>query len=110
MTQTSIETEPLYSSLGGDPELGEIVQMFVEAIPGRVATLLEQLEAADWEGVRRTAHQIKGAAGSYGFDPISPCAAKVENGVRRNEPEEQIRDAVDALVDLCNRVRAGAPV
>ena len=92
-----------------DPDLGDIVEMFVEEIPHRTATLLDQFNASDWEGVRRTAHQLKGAAGSYGFSPISDCAAELEQAVCEDEPEEQIRDAVDALVGICNRVRGGTP-
>jgi histidine phosphotransfer protein HptB len=102
-------TDVLYSSLGGDLDLGEIVAMFVDEMPERVATLLATLDAGDLEGLRRAAHQLKGAAGSYGFGPISPSAAKVEDAIRANAPEQQIRDSVDALVDLCNRTRAGTP-
>lgn len=107
MAQNARETEPLYSNIGGDPDLREIVDMFVQEMPQRVAALLEQLETADWEALRRTAHQLKGAAGSYGFNTVSPCAATLENAIRSEEPEEQIRQAVGELVGMCNRVRSG---
>ncbi len=106
MTSTE-QTEPLYSSLGDDPDLCEIVEMFVDEMPDRVTALQTQLEEADWESLRRTAHQLKGAAGSYGFDSISPCAAILENAVRDSQPEEQIRQAVDELTNLCSRATAG---
>ncbi len=109
MNQGIQATEPLFSSLGGDSDLGEIVDLFVEEMPDRVATLLRQLEEADWGELRRTAHQLKGAAGSYGFDPITPYAARLEVAVSESEPEEQIRRAVDELVGLCERTRGGTP-
>jgi len=109
MSHSTTETAVLYSSLGSDPDLGEIVGMFVDEMPGRVALLRGLLHACDWQGLRRTAHQLKGSAGSYGFDPISPCAGEVENALRNDQPEEQIRAAVEALIDMCNRARAGAP-
>ena len=109
MDQAIGNREYVYSRLAGDPDLREIVDMFVEEMPGRVATLLDQLHAADWEGLRRTAHQLKGAAGSYGFDAISPCAGKVESAVRDDEPMERILATVEELVDLCNRTRCGLP-
>ena len=109
MNLSTSDTEPLYSGLGGDPDFGRIVEMFVEEMPDRVATLSNQLGACDWDALRRTAHQIKGAAGSYGFDPITPCAAKLEDAVRDGEPEQRIREAVDSLIEMCNRTRAGAP-
>jgi HPt (histidine-containing phosphotransfer) domain-containing protein len=109
MTQVTSETEPLYSRLSADPDLSEVVEMFVEEMRDRVAAMLDQFRASDWEGLRRAAHQLKGAAGSYGFDPISPCAGRLEKAIREGEPEAQIREAVDALVEMCNRARGGAP-
>ena len=109
MAQLSTETEPLFSSFGSDPDLGELVEMFVDEMPDRITTLSEQLDMSDWDSVRRTAHQLKGAAGSYGFDSITPCAAQLEDAVDQGQPEEQIRDAVEELIGLCRRIRAGAP-
>ena len=109
MTQENAHAECIYSSLGGDPELGEIVDMFVEEMPDRVATLLARMNDHDWEGLRTAAHQLKGAAGSYGFGAISPCAGKLESAIRDNDPEEHIRETVAELVELCRRVRCGTP-
>ena len=107
MDRATDNPEYIYSRLATDPDLCGIVDLFVEEMPGRVAALLDQLRAADWEGLRWTAHQLKGAAGSYGFDAISPCAGKLESAVHNDEPEEQIREAVMELADLCTRARGG---
>ena len=101
------EQEYLYSRLACDPDLGGIVDLFVEEMPGRAAALLAHLNSGDWEGVRRTAHQLKGAAGSYGFDPISPCAGQVESSIRDGRPEDEIRALVDELIAMCHRTRCG---
>ena len=101
--------EPMYSVLSEDPDLGEIVEMFVDEMPDRVANLLSRLESGDWEELGRAAHQLKGAAGSYGFDAISPAAGQVEQAIRDGEPEEDIRRTVDSLVGLCRRARFGRP-
>lgn len=106
LTSTS---DPLYSTLGGDPDLGEIVELFVEEMPERVSNLLNLMESQDWDELRRAAHQLKGAAGSYGFGPISPAAAQVEDAIRSSDGEEQIRQTVEELVNLCSRAKAGAP-
>jgi histidine phosphotransfer protein HptB len=103
------DTEYVYSRLGSNPDYGEIVEMFVEELPKRAASLLEHLDKGDWESLRRVAHQIKGAAGSYGFDTISPIAGKLEATVRNSDPEADIRKAIAELADICNRARAGQP-
>ena len=109
MSLNCVPPKVLYSTLGGDPDLGEIVELFVDEIPDRVANIQNLLEASDWEELRRAAHQLKGAAGSYGFDPISPSAAAIEDAICQEEPEEQIRQMVEDLCSLCSRVRAGTP-
>jgi histidine phosphotransfer protein HptB len=99
----------VYSRLGVDPDFGDIVEMFVAELPKRVGILLDHLTKENWEGVRQVAHQLKGAAGSYGFDAVSPVAGKVESAVRSGEPESQIREAVAELAHICTRVRGGGP-
>ena len=103
------QVEPLHSTLGNDPDLAEIVALFVDEMPDRVSALSAYLADGNWEDLRRAAHQLKGSAGSYGFESVSPVAARVEDAIRQGQPEEAIRTAVHALLALCNRVRAGAP-
>lgn len=109
MTVLALNSEPLYSNLGADPDLGEIVTMFVDEMPGRIALIEAQAAAGDWDSLRRTAHQLKGAAGSYGFDPISPAAATVEAAIKLGASPDEIRDKVEILVGMCRRAKAGAP-
>jgi HPt (histidine-containing phosphotransfer) domain-containing protein len=103
------QIEPLYSSLASDPLLGEIVDMFIDEMPDRVESLQQYHEAGDWEDLRRTAHQLKGAAGSYGFESISPCAAELEDAIRRNDSPSTIDQLLEQLVELCNRVSHAQP-
>ena len=109
MTQTLNATDPIYSSLATDPDLEEIVQMFVEEMPDRTAAVVERFEASDWDGLRRLAHQLKGSAGSYGYTPISRCAAELERTLNQGEPEPAIHEAVDSLIAMCGRAAAGHP-
>jgi HPt (histidine-containing phosphotransfer) domain-containing protein len=109
MSCTPSETEPLYSDLSGDPDLAELVAMFVEEMPERVANLGGALEARDWERLGRFAHRLKGSAGSYGFPAVGRGAARVEDAIRSGLPEIQIKQAVDKLLALCRRARHGVP-
>jgi HPt (histidine-containing phosphotransfer) domain-containing protein len=109
VTRIPTATEPLYSALGGDPDLRDIVDQFVWEMPERVANLLDRLNSGNWEELRRLVHQLKGAAGSYGFDLLTPSAGRVEDAIREARTEEEIRRAVDSLVALCAQARAGTP-
>lgn len=99
-----------YSVLGDDPDLGEIVTLFVEEMPLRIRHLQAHFGCANWDELARLAHQLKGAAGSYGFDQLTPFAARLEKAVRNGEPQASIRAVLEDLVEACGRVRAGAPV
>ena len=102
--------EAYYSPLGSDPDLAEIVALFVEEMPGRVSHLRGQFACANWDELARLAHQLKGAAGSYGFDQITPFAARLEKAICNGEPQVSVRAALEELVEACGRTRAGAAV
>jgi HPt (histidine-containing phosphotransfer) domain-containing protein len=100
----------MYSTLAADPDLAELVSLFVQEAPQRMALLIEQFEQQNWERLGRTAHQFKGAAGSYGFHLLTPYAARLESAVRSGAPREQIEQALQDLIDLCGCLRPGLPL
>ena len=109
MDPTTLQPDVIYSELGADPDMGELVEMYVDEIPDRISTLRQAHASGDAALLQRTAHQIKGASGSYGFTQLTPFAAKLEYAVRDGEPEERIVQALDALVAMCGKLRAGTP-
>jgi len=109
MSESTLDGQHIYSSLGDDPDLGELVELFVSEMPDRVSTLQGQLQQADWEQLRRTAHQLKGAAGSYGFDQLTPYAAQLEHLCQNISQEAEIRSQAEELISMCCKVRAGVP-
>lgn len=101
-------TEPLLSEFASDPDMQELVAMFVDDLPERVSALeraIEQ-EEAGLEDLIRLAHQLKGAAGGYGFMPITDAAREVESLARAGGEVDALRVEVDQLVDLCRRARS----
>ena len=99
----------VYSPLAADPAYGELVDLFVKKIPERINALDAQAKSRNWNQLAETANQIKGAAGCYGFDEITPCAARLEAAAREARQEEQILLALDELLAICRRVRSGKP-
>lgn len=99
----------IYSDLAVDPDLAELVDLFVAEIPNRIEQLTSAAATDDWEGVRRVAHQMKGAAGSYGFSPVTTVAARVEDSIRTGCEEATLRMAVADLEQICSLMRSGMP-
>jgi HPt (histidine-containing phosphotransfer) domain-containing protein len=109
MTSEPSRSEPLYSELSHDAELQLLVAMFVDELPQRIAAIQECQRLGLWDELRRLAHQLKGVGGTYGFDALTPSAARLEQCAARGEPEDEIRQALTALADLCRCVRADPP-
>lgn len=109
MSHTRTQLPTIHSSLAGDPLLAELVAEFVAEMPSRVARLKRQLDSQDWDGLRRTAHQLKGAAGSYGFDPITPLAHRLEMLLAHGAEPKKLAEAVHELATHCQRITAEVP-
>ena len=95
----------LYSSLADDPDLGDLVAIYVEEMPERIENILSRARAGDWNALAAIAHQLKGSAGSHGFHQLTGAATAVERAIRNRQGETEVRAALDALVELCRRVR-----
>jgi HPt (histidine-containing phosphotransfer) domain-containing protein len=107
MEPSALEQDWILSTLGDDPDLGEIVEMFVDEMPERIALLTACRDEEDWQQLGRLAHQLKGSCGSYGFSQLTSQAARLEQVCRSKERiEEQIFAELSELVDMCQRVKA----
>ncbi len=97
---------PLRSSFADDPDMAELVAYFVDEVPQRLAALRALCESGDREGVQRLAHQLKGACAGYGFESVGQAAASVEAPLKREASLDDVRDRIDELTRLLERVRA----
>ncbi len=103
------DSELIYSCLSEDEDLREIVALFVNEMPSRIAKIEEEFSSQSWSELERTVHQLKGAAGSYGFAQLSPAAGALESLIRDEADLKEITEAKDNLVQLCKRITADAP-
>ncbi len=107
MSNSVDDGEFLYSIYGTDKDLQDVVAVFVEEMADRIECLQTQARNRDWDQLGRTAHAIKGAAGTYGFDQFTPVAQRLESHVREGRPEDEILQSVDDLIALCRHARPG---
>lgn len=103
------QAEPLRSRFAGDAEMVELVAEFVQELPRRAETFQGLLRASQFDELRRAAHQLKGAAGGYGFPTISESAATVERTLHQGiDPAHfaTLQRQIDELIELCGRAVA----
>ena len=96
--------EPLISEFAGDPDMDELVEFFTGEMQDRINALRSAWEASDHDQLRGLAHQLKGAAGGYGFPTITETAAELEGAIRAGEAEvSALQEKLEALILLCKR-------
>jgi CheY-like chemotaxis protein/HPt (histidine-containing phosphotransfer) domain-containing protein len=99
-------TEPLISEFEDDADMRDIIGIFVGGMQARVALLREASAAGDQRALERIAHQLRGAAGGFGFGVISIAAERVELASKGGADRAVIEPLVGALIALCDRARA----
>lgn len=68
---------------GGTGLLEEMVGLFVEDTPPRIAALEAALAAGQWEAMADTAHAVKGAASTMGAPRVRALGQALETGGRK---------------------------
>lgn len=91
------------SPFASDPEMRDIVALFVEDLSRRADALRAAFESGDRNRLRTLAHQLRGSAGGYGFPAIGNAAANVEILLLSGAGHERIGQAVERLVHRCRR-------
>jgi HPt (histidine-containing phosphotransfer) domain-containing protein len=81
MSEETIPIPQIQSVYADDPDLRDIVAMFVEEMPERVAAVEMAFRAGDLDTLTRLAHQLRGSAGGYGFTSIGDAAAEIEETI-----------------------------
>ena len=95
--------QAIYSIFREDPDFCELIDMFVAEMPQRVAAFEQASAKQDWDELQRLSHQLKGAAGGYGFDQLTLLASSVEEAVELRSSQEVTKRLAE-LLDACRRV------
>jgi signal transduction histidine kinase/CheY-like chemotaxis protein len=96
---------PLQSSLV-DATLQPLIERFVRRLPDRVTALRVESRAPASDRLLLLVHQLRGAAGGFGYHPVSTAAGAVEDLLRAGGEHALVLRALDDLFAICARVRA----
>jgi two-component system sensor histidine kinase/response regulator len=76
---TTVDRESLMTRVGGDIDLfNEIIQLFLQDCPARVAAIKTAVERADRDDIRIAAHALKGTAGNLSATALVSAARALE--------------------------------
>lgn len=101
---------PLRSTLASDPEMRELIDMYVQDLPTRLDSIRSAMGTGNLNEVRRLSHQLRGASAGFGFAPVGLVAAEVEETIKALQEQadaiDRVRPLVEKLDALCRRVAA----
>ena len=109
MPDLHVSTDTLVSDLSDDPDMIEIVEMFIDELPSRATAIQEALNENDLGSLAMLVHQLKGAAGGYGFPTITDMARQLEQTAKTEQDLAKLSRQVEDLASLCHRARATRP-
>jgi len=100
------DATPVRSEFADDPDMAGIIALFVSELPSRIAAMQSALSTGDFAQLRVLAHQLKGAAGGYGFPKLGEAAAMVDRGIGEGCDHNVIRSRLGMLAAFAARIRA----
>jgi HPt (histidine-containing phosphotransfer) domain-containing protein len=92
------------SSLMGNSRMMKIIPEFVEGLAGEVGKMTDLLERNDLAELQKVVHQLRGASGGYGFDPVTLPAGRAEESIRAARPLESITAEINSLISVIRRI------
>ena len=91
MPPANLQDEFIDSEFADDPDMVDIVNLFVAGLPERASSLRTAMADGRHDDLKRLAHQLKGAAGGYGFAPIPIAAGELGLCLLRHHTPERVR-------------------
>jgi diguanylate cyclase (GGDEF)-like protein len=94
----------LRSTLAGNAKMEEVITRFVSRLPERVSQIQKLLVEEDLDAIKQAAHQLKGAAGGYGFAELTDAAGRVEARIKTHDAFDAITQEVQSLIGLITQI------
>ena len=103
MTQPNIHLSSERFVVHIDPDIEEIVPIFLQNRHDDVESIKKALQQGDFETILLLGHSMKGAGGGYGFDGITDIGHYLEQAAKERN-SEMVRKQVECLAAYLERV------
>ncbi|MFO0875781.1 MAG: PAS domain S-box protein [Gemmataceae bacterium] len=88
-----------------DPVFREMASDYLGKLPQTVEHLREFLQSHNLAGLAGLAHQIKGAAGMYGYPQVGELAGLIESASREGQEPDLLADLLDELQSTVQQLK-----
>jgi HPt (histidine-containing phosphotransfer) domain-containing protein len=87
--------------------MAELVTRFVAGLSARIADIRCAVDEQDIDKLSRIAHQLRGAAGGYGFPSLTESAAAFESRLKGVPAlDAGLREQADRFIQLLAKAQA----
>ncbi|MBU4270655.1 MAG: CHASE domain-containing protein [Planctomycetes bacterium] len=105
--QPTIRDEgPLVSIYADDPDVAGILDGFVEGLADQLTEMGHAFSDERYADLKRYAHRLKGAGGSYGYPTLTDAGKKLEDAAAARDREAADR-AFEEVAGLCRAIKDG---
>lgn len=101
-TAPALTVDDEWSALLEDPEFKAMADEFRNDLTRRIDSMREAIRDSDWTLLESLAHQLKGAAGGFGFTELSEASGSLETTLRSGAGD--YRAAFERLDELAHAV------
>jgi len=101
--------------LGGDKFVGDMIDLFVQYVPQRLAAARAGEQSNDVQAVEQAVHALKSSAGQIGARRVQDLATQIEKLAMDKQPEaipsllHQLEEAVGEVMPLLEQERNWPP-
>lgn len=104
LSQAAASTSSLQSTVGDEPSIQALLTRFISRLPERVKAIRACMEEQDLAKLRQAVHQLKGAAGGYGYPQLTEQAGRAEDKLAVADTLEPVKTEIDSLIALIRSV------
>ncbi len=96
-------TNHVFSDFANDEEYQDLIELFVNSIPDKINQIKQFHQDKDFEKLKFLSHQLKGAAGGFGFPKLTDIAEDLEL-VCINKSTDKLDEKVDTLLKYLSSI------
>ena len=100
------EDTPMVSQFADDAEIAEILGGFVGRLAGQIDAMHAAHESGQHDALRRLAHKLKGAGGSYGYPCLTAVSGTLEEAAKACDASAEAA-ALDAVAAMSLAIQRG---
>lgn len=97
---------PLVSTYADDPDVAGILEGFVEGLDEQLSDMSNAFSDDRFDDLKRFAHRLKGAGGSYGYPSLTDACKILEDAALAKD-RDTAKNMLKKVADLCRAIKEG---